>query len=82
MLPTFLQERLSLSEEQKKKVVALQKEVDTKLEKILTKEQREQLKSLRERGPGGPGPGGFGGPGGPGGPDGFGGPGGGRGPRE
>jgi len=32
----------------------LQKEVDARVEKLLTEEQRRQLKEMRERGPGGP----------------------------
>jgi hypothetical protein len=55
ILPVFLQETLKLSDEQKKQVEALQKEVDAKLEKILTEDQKKQLKELRERGPGRPG---------------------------
>ena len=66
LLPTFLQDRLKLSAAQKKQVAALQKEVDAKLAKILTDEQKKQLKEMRGRGPGGRGPGGRGpGPGGP-----------------
>ena len=59
ILPTFLQDQLKLSEEQKKAVEALQKETETKLEKILSEEQNKQLKEMRSRRPGG-----FGGPGG------------------
>jgi hypothetical protein len=66
VMPTFMQERLNLTDAQKRKVEALQKEVDTRLDKILTGDQQKQLKALRESGPGGRG---FGGPGGP---DGFG----------
>ncbi len=66
ILPPFLQERLKLTDEQKKQLEELQKEVQGKLDKILTEEQRTQLKEMRRgfgsRGPGGP-PGG--GPGGP-----------------
>jgi hypothetical protein len=70
ILPGFLQDQLQLTDEQKKQVEELQKEVDAKLDKILTAEQRQQLKEMRERGPGGRGRGGPGGPGGfgPGGP--------------
>jgi hypothetical protein len=64
ILPPFLQENLKLSAEQKKQLDELQKEVDAKLGKILTAEQKQQLKQMRERfGRGGP-PGGRG-PGGP-----------------
>jgi hypothetical protein len=71
VLPPFLQERLNLTDAQKKQLEELQKEVDGKLAKILTDEQKKQLKEMREGfgrggrgGPGGRGPGGPGGPGG------------------
>jgi Spy/CpxP family protein refolding chaperone len=69
ILPGFLRGRLNLSESQQADLEDLQKEVDEKLNKILTSEQRAQLKEMRDRGPGG-----FGGPGGrgPGGPGGRG----------
>ena len=70
VMPDFLQQILGLSAAQKKDLATLQKDVDAKLEKLLTPEQREKLKEMTERGPGGPGGpgGGFGGgPGGPGG---------------
>ena len=60
---------LRLTNAQRKKVEALQKLVDAKLEQILTDEQKVHLEELRSRGPGGPGgPGRFGPPpdGGPG----------------
>ncbi|HXY33106.1 MAG TPA: EF-hand domain-containing protein [Planctomycetaceae bacterium] len=60
ILPPFLQEELSLTADQKKQVALLQKEVDEKLDKLLTEQQRQQLKEMRQgfgRGPGG-GPGG------------------------
>jgi hypothetical protein len=77
VLPDFVQERLNLSAKQKSDLAALQAEVDSKLAKILTSEQRKQLAEMPRRGPGGPGGPGFGpgGPGafrGPGGPGGFG----------
>jgi len=79
IMPAFMQEELKLTDDQKKKFEELQKEVDAKMEKILTDDQKKQLKEMRDRGPGGRGgrggPGG-GGPGGPGG-GGRGGPGGG-----
>jgi hypothetical protein len=68
VLPPMLRDRLELTAEQSRQVDALQKEVDARLEKILSADQRNQLKEMRERGPGGPG--GFGPP--PGGPGGFG----------
>ncbi len=68
LLPSFVQDTLKLSDEQKKQVDELQKEVDAKLAKILTADQLKQFKELKDRGPGGPGGRGPGGPGGPGGP--------------
>jgi hypothetical protein len=64
ILPTFLQEALKLTASQKKQLDELQKDVDAKLAKILTDEQKTQLKEMRPgRGPGGPGgPGGDGPP--------------------
>jgi hypothetical protein len=68
-LPPFLQEQLNLTADQKKQVALLQKEVDEKLAKLLTDEQKQQLKQMRPRfGPGGPGRRGPG-PGGPPGED-------------
>jgi len=63
ILAPFLQNQLKLSDDQKKQLEDLQKDVDAKLEKLLTDEQRKQLKDMRE----GAGRGGFGGRGGPGG---------------
>ncbi len=76
VLPGPLQDMLRLTGAQKKELEALQKEVDAKLDKLLTADQRKQVKEMRERGPSGPGgpggpamiPFGPGGPGGPGGP--------------
>jgi spore coat protein H len=70
ILPPPLQDMLQLTSDQKKQLETLQKEVDAKLEKLLTDDQKKQLKAMRE----GPGRGGFGPP--PGGPGGFGPPGG------
>jgi hypothetical protein len=65
ILPPFLQEELGLSADQKKQIAELQKEVDGKLDKILTDAQKQQLKEMRprfgpprrgRRGPGGGGP--------------------------
>ncbi|MDY3555088.1 EF-hand domain-containing protein [Gemmata sp. JC717] len=50
VLPPFLQDQLNLTDAQKKELAALQKDVDARLNKILTDEQK---KALRERGPGG-----------------------------
>jgi Spy/CpxP family protein refolding chaperone len=64
ILPAFLQDELNLTEAQRTQLQDLQKDVDSRLAKILTSEQREQLQQMRNRGPGGPGggPGGFGPP--------------------
>ncbi len=79
ILPDFLQDVLRMTDEQKKELAKLQKETDEKLDKLLTKEQKDELKAMSQpfAGPGGP-PGGFGpppgfGPDGP--PGGFGPPG-------
>jgi spore coat protein CotH len=66
VLPPPIQDALGLTDDQKKKLADLQKDVDASLEKLLTDAQKKQLKDMRDRGPGGfAGPGG--GPGGPGG---------------
>jgi outer membrane protein assembly factor BamB len=57
VLPPSVQERLELTAEQKKQVEGLQKDVDAKLGKILTDDQKKQLQQPR----GGFGRGGFGG---------------------
>ena len=64
---------VTLTDDQKKQLEELQKDVNKKVATILTDEQKKQLKEMRDNpgrgGPGGRGPGG-GGPGGrgPGGP--------------
>ena len=69
ILSTVFQDQLKLKDEQKKQVGELQKQVDTKLDKLFTDEQRKEWKEIKDNpfrgGPGGPGgrPGG-GGPGG------------------
>ncbi|HVX15807.1 MAG TPA: EF-hand domain-containing protein [Pirellulales bacterium] len=76
VLPRFLQDELELTSRQRAKLDELQADVDERLARILTEEQRQTLAEMRDRGPGGPPPGGPGGfpPGGPrpGGRDGFG----------
>jgi Spy/CpxP family protein refolding chaperone len=69
VLPAQMKDQLTLTDAQKKQLADLQQDVDARLDKILTPEQKARLKEMRERGPGGPG-GGRGGPGGggPGGP--------------
>ncbi len=66
VLSTATQNRLRLTDEQKKQLQELQKDVDGKLEKILTEEQRKQLKDMGQ-GPGRGRRGGRGGADGPGG---------------
>ena len=59
VMPEFVQETLNLTDDQKKQVAALQKDVDGKLDKILTDEQKKQFKEMKDNpgrgGPGGPG---------------------------
>lgn len=62
VLPPFLQEQLNLTEAQRRELQDLQKDVDTRLGKILTPEQLQQLREMSRRGPGGGGPGGPGRP--------------------
>jgi poly(3-hydroxybutyrate) depolymerase len=60
VLSSRVQDDLKLTDEQKKKIEEIQKEVDAQIQKVLTEEQNKQLKDLKEstgRGPGG----GFGG---------------------
>src|SRR5262249_20888936 len=52
ILPPFVQDQLKLTPEQKKEMEALQKEVDARLDKMMTEEQRKQFKAMRERPPG------------------------------
>lgn len=88
-LSDFKREKLKLSEDQTKEMAALQTELDSKLEKILTDDQKHQIEDMKNSpfapkpgggpqanngGPGGPPQGGPGG--GPGGRPGRGGPGG------
>jgi Spy/CpxP family protein refolding chaperone len=75
LIPRFAEEKLNLTDDQKKQVADLESEIKAKLEKILTPEQMKTLAEARPPRRGGPG--GQGGPGG--GPGGQGGPGGGPG---
>jgi hypothetical protein len=56
ILSAFVQERLSLTDEQKKQLDALQMEVDARLGKILTDEQKQMLKDMKGGPKGGKGP--------------------------
>ena len=66
IMAPFMAERLKLTDDQKKQVESLQKDVDEKLAKILTEDQQKQIKEMKERSRGGFGEG-FGRPGRPGG---------------
>jgi len=73
ILPPGAVERLELTPDQYQQVVALEAEVNARLQKILTAQQLQQLQRrplMHHGGPGGPG--GQGGQGGPGGPRGQG----------
>ena len=50
-----MQDALQLTDEQKKQLADLQKEIDAKLEKLLTEEQRKQFKEMRDAAPAAPG---------------------------
>src|SRR5262245_5156518 len=52
IMSTAQQDMLRLSPEQKKQIEEVQKEVDGKLEKILTDDQKKQIKDMKERRPG------------------------------
>src|SRR5262249_54238449 len=43
------QDQLKLTDDQKKELERIQKDVDAQLEKLLTEEQRKQLKDMRDR---------------------------------
>lgn len=60
VLPDPLRGNLELSDEQKKRLEKLQKEVDDQLAKVLSEEQLKKLKEPPRFGPGPGGPGGFG----------------------
>ena len=53
VLPPFIQNELKLSDSQRLQLQELQKDVDSRLEKILTPAQRQQLQQVGRRGPGG-----------------------------
>jgi Spy/CpxP family protein refolding chaperone len=77
ILPGFVKDQLKLTAEQSKALEELQKDVDARLAKILTADQKKTLQESPFGRPGGFGPpGGPGGFGPPGGPGGFGPPGG------
>ena len=48
VLPAGIQQRLQLTDDQKKQVEAMQKEVEAKLMKILTDEQKKQLEQMKK----------------------------------
>lgn len=51
LLPPPLQERLKLTDEQKKKLGELQKDVDSKIQNLLTEEQRKVLEESKKAAP-------------------------------
>lgn len=55
ILPPFVIDELKLTDLQRSQLQELQKDVDAKLEKILTPEQLEQIRQSRSRRPGAPG---------------------------
>jgi hypothetical protein len=55
VMPPFMADRLKLTDDQKKQVETLQKDVDEKLAKILTEDQNKMLKEMKERPRGGGG---------------------------
>ncbi len=65
LLPPRAEQRLNLTDDQKKQIAALEAETKAKLEKILTPDQMEKLKNMRPPMMGRGGPGMRGGPGGP-----------------
>jgi spore coat protein CotH len=54
LLPPPVQDTLQLTDGQRKELEKLQKEVDEKLEKIMTEDQRKQFKEMKDRGAMGP----------------------------
>ena len=73
-LSAFKRDKLKLTDAQAREMQTLQKDVDSKLDKVLTEDQKQGIDEAKSRfragGPGGPPPGGPGGPG----PKGKGGP--------
>src|SRR5439155_15235180 len=55
LMPSFLQDNLKMTLEQKKQLEQHQKEINVKLEQLLTDEQKKQLKQPEGGGPGGRG---------------------------
>ena len=56
VLPPFMRSQLNLTRDQEKQIAALEKEVKSRLNKILTEDQKKQLQNMRP--PRGPRPGG------------------------
>jgi hypothetical protein len=56
ILPPHVRDTLELSEDQEKQIGDLEKEVRTKLLRILTDEQKDRLQEMRDKGPKGPPP--------------------------
>jgi hypothetical protein len=56
VLPPFAEDQMSLTDDQKKQLAELQKEVDGRLDSILTADQKSRLRDMHGRGRGGPPP--------------------------
>jgi len=54
VLPMPVRDALRLTDEQKRRFDELQREIDGRVEQLLTEDQRTTLRRLREAGPGGP----------------------------
>lgn len=65
VIPPFVRDELKLTDDQKKRIVELEKETKAKLKEILTEEQWKTFQETMRKGPGGQ-KGGKGGPGGEG----------------
>lgn len=52
VLPAQLQDELKLTAEQKEKIAKLQKEIEAKVNEVLTEEQKKKLEELKKAGPG------------------------------
>jgi len=53
IMPMFVQEMLKLTDEQKKELADIQKDVETRINKVLTEDQKKQLQEMRSRMQGG-----------------------------
>jgi hypothetical protein len=49
IMPPFVQDALKLTDEQKQQIAEIQKDVQARIEKVLTEDQRKQLQEMRSR---------------------------------